>query len=838
MVTNDQFLKTIFGENQPFAHVTSFRDDPTNIESSARGRCWGGGYYRNTLILENSNQYFTISIFNPDETGKARRRKNLFMATYVIVADDVREKLDIEQVKRLPIPTYKLETSPGSEQWGWVLSQPCTDRNMVENLLDGLVEKGLSPSGKDPGMKGVTRYVRLPEGVNTKASNLVNGLPAPCKMVEWSPWNKVSTEQLAQPFGVDLYAQRRETRTDGASEIDDHPLVNIPDVIRIKEIRSAGRYDITCPWISEHTNQADDGAAVFTNNDGSIGFKCHHGACEQRTGKDLMQYIEEHEPGFNERLNKWKVLREFGEPEQQKPVLDFMGPPQIQPTTTPGVSDLLSKLKSTPINNPEAIKLAYGILNMVDTMDHGTRLGYWDEIRDYMHWSKQDLNVILEQQRKEWYKKSEGDFYKDFIYVSEQNQFYNPDKRLWLSAEAFQNAHAHIDEQARTEALLTGKVKKVDRFDYAPGMPLTYSETGVDFVNGWKGDVEKGIPGSVSKWLNHFDTLGWSKEKDHILKWMAFTLLKPEYKINHILLLGGGEGNGKDFLLYPLTRAMGRDCTVIEGNELLRDFNDYILTTKYLHVNETELGNHRDAKAITTKLKPLASSPPYQIRVNPKGIRPIMVRNVVNVSMTSNSAMPLKLSGDSRRYYAVWTDVTVRDENGQITPDWEKYWHDNWEWVRDQEGWKACVHYLMNHVDISDFNPGSVPVVTEFVKDIQQASEDPVVTVIKEFISERLSYFQADLLTVKDIHAALKTIAVNNISIELKSIPNPHTVGKIMKQNGIGKQLRGWKGGVDVRLWAIRNSKLYENMKGSDLFNEYHRAMGIVKSGSNLSVAG
>lgn len=841
-MTNDQFLKTIFGDNQPFAHVTSFHDDPTNIDNDARGRCWGGGYYRNTLILENSNQYFTISIFNPDETGKARRRKNLFMATYVIVADDVREKLDIEQVKRLPVPTYKLETSAGSEQWGWVLDYPCTDRNMVENLLDGLVEKGLSPSGKDPGMKGVTRYVRLPEGVNTKALKLVNGLPVKCRMIEWSPWNKVSIENLAEPFGVDLHAQRRETRTDGASEIDDHPLVNIPDVIRIKDIRSAGRYDITCPWITDHTNEADDGAAVFTNNDGSIGFKCHHGSCEHRTGKDLMEYIEEHEPGFNDRLNKWKVFRDFGEP--VKPVLDFMGTYPVNSQVIPApeqptISDLLSKLKSTPLTDPEAIRTAYLILQSVDSMDHGTRLNYWDEIRDHMQWSKQDLNIIIEQQRKQWYRKSEQDedFYKEFVYVAEQNQFYNPSKRMWLTAEAFQNTHAHIDEQARTEALFTGKVTKVDRFDYLPGMPLTYSERGVDYVNGWKGDIEEGTPGSVSKWLNHFDTLGWSKEKNHILQWMAFTLLKPEHKINHILLLGGGEGNGKDFLLYPLIRAMGDDCAPIDGNEFLRDFNDYILGTKYLHVNEIELGNHRDAKTVTAKLKPLASCPPYHLRVNPKGIRPIKVRNIVNVSMTSNSAMPLRLSGDSRRYYAVWTDLTIRDHDGQVTPEWKKYFHDCWDWIRDKEGWKACIHYLRNHVDISDFNPGAVPTVTDFIKDIQEASEDPVVTVIKEFIDERLSYFQSDILTVKDIHSALKTIAVNNIAVDLKSIPNPNTVGKIMKQAGLGKHVRAWDSTNNLRLWIIRNHKLYDNMKGSELFNEYHRVMGIVKSASNLSVA-
>ena len=83
--------------------------------------------------------------------------------------DDVKEKLNLEEVNRLPAPSW-VETSKGSEQWGYILTEPCTERHQVENLLDGLVANGLAPDGRDPGMKGVTRYVRLPDGYNTKSN--------------------------------------------------------------------------------------------------------------------------------------------------------------------------------------------------------------------------------------------------------------------------------------------------------------------------------------------------------------------------------------------------------------------------------------------------------------------------------------------------------------------------------------------------------------------------------------------------------------------------------------------------------------------------------------------
>ena len=118
MVSSQEFITALFGDDAPFCHVTGFADDPSNIEgSSNRARCWAGNHNYLTSLSPNENNYFTISTFYlAFEGDKARRRKVDFRQTHVIVADDVREKLPVDQVNKLPIPSWKLETSPGSEQ--------------------------------------------------------------------------------------------------------------------------------------------------------------------------------------------------------------------------------------------------------------------------------------------------------------------------------------------------------------------------------------------------------------------------------------------------------------------------------------------------------------------------------------------------------------------------------------------------------------------------------------------------------------------------------------------------------------------------------------------------
>src|SRR5690554_8094377 len=111
-VSNEEFLKALFGEEWEKAHVTAFEDDPMAIESDRRGLCWAGGKAGERLarFRGEENQYFCISLFTPDEHGKARRRKALFDACFVVVADDVKEKLPED--RRSEEHTSELQSRP------------------------------------------------------------------------------------------------------------------------------------------------------------------------------------------------------------------------------------------------------------------------------------------------------------------------------------------------------------------------------------------------------------------------------------------------------------------------------------------------------------------------------------------------------------------------------------------------------------------------------------------------------------------------------------------------------------------------------------------------------
>lgn len=852
MLTNNEFLTAVFGEDAPFAHVTGFRFDPGAIPDDQHLIAWRGDWASRYSLQPDTNQYFCISIFNPDEKGIARRRKALFLRTRCIVLDDVREKLPLDQVQRLPPPSWILETSRGSEQWGYILAEPCHERHRVENLLDGLVAQGLAPDGRDPGMKGVTRYVRLPGGINNKASRLIDGQPWKCRMLLWEPSHKVTLEALAAPFAVDLDAQRREGRVDGAAAVPDHPILQVPDIIHIKEVRSDGRFDITCPWVDEHTGGIDNGAAVFTNDDGSLGFKCHHGACEHRTTRDLIRRVDALVPGWGEAFAMWRTVREFKgiveQPQQQVPAPP---PPSIeQPmvgaqgegaaeeiTFASMISDLARMIPGSTKQRDTADLLLRQIDDLPSEID---KIHHHKAICDAMGWTKTEFKSVIKALRDQWARdakdRQELTFYNRYLYVGSVDKFYDTLTGNFMSVTGFGNALCHKDPDVTKEALM-GRCEKVDQVDFAPGMPLVFTEGGVVYGNLWiAGRARLGVQGDASPWLNHFDVIGWSEHKEHILKWMAYTLLHPERKINHMLILGGYEGSGKDFLITPLIRAMenayGR---VIHGDTLLSNFNDYLIATKLLVVNETDTADKTAGDSIANTLKPLAAAPPNTLQVNQKNVTPFPVRNIVNVILTTNSTLPIKLKGTSRRMYACWSDLVIRDDSGDVTQEWRDYWAWMWDWMNNG-GWEYCVWYLRNCVDVSQFNPGEPPEVTNFQRDMQDASKSPGVQTIEALVRNRVAAFSIDLISSQDAAAVIKAAPMTGHDAHVYVDPStvsPARVQRWLRDAGCHSVNVTTDDGV-VKLWSLRNHHQYRNMSADQVGLVYENQKSVAETGKPL----
>jgi hypothetical protein len=307
-IGNREFLEALFAEALPgaFTIVCSFPGDPYEADRTAWfGRPWAPGQQLPSHF-DKGNTYLTVSTFEPDPlTGELRRRKANFVAMHAVMIDDIGTKVHREKV--LLEPSAMIETSPGNFQAYLFLRQEdgsTRDQALCERLIERMVAAGLTGDRKDPGMKGVTRYGRLPVGINGKGKYVVQlGRAPPTRCVLFEPARQFTIAEIAGAWRLDLTPLR--------------PRAPVIPITQARAVRTAGRFSallktfelmdmyrgrigngpwhaIRCPWVHTHTEEVESGTAVAdpsADNNHSGGFRCHHGHCDARTMADVWRWV-------------------------------------------------------------------------------------------------------------------------------------------------------------------------------------------------------------------------------------------------------------------------------------------------------------------------------------------------------------------------------------------------------------------------------------------------------------------------------------------------------------------------------------------------------------------
>ena len=312
-VSNHEFLESIFCQASELIGTVclpvcvSFNHSP----ATARPADWYGFAWDKVNEPKdiNCNSYFSISAFHPDEHGKYRRKKSQFVGQFVIALDDVvAQPVDGKTKAQIPwsqiklAPSWVLETSEGNFQVGSILTEPITDKQTADALSKAIIRKGLS----DPGAGGPsTRLMRLPYASNTKTEP-----PFCCRMRLWEPERRYGLQQFMEAYDISLSEVKKakaplpakaktvQCSYDGNAVWKPKPSINIV----VESLRSRGlikseiepwKYDITCPWTDEHTDQVDSGACYWEpDEEHPIGsFKCQHAHCQERNISDLLEVL-------------------------------------------------------------------------------------------------------------------------------------------------------------------------------------------------------------------------------------------------------------------------------------------------------------------------------------------------------------------------------------------------------------------------------------------------------------------------------------------------------------------------------------------------------------------
>jgi hypothetical protein len=292
-VTNDDFIVGIFGE-------ISAAERP--LVCVKQGNPEEGGWPPKAWPFDtrqvNANWYCLPALYQPDESGAYRAQKKLAVSVHAIMLDDIGTKIDQERLSGSS-PSWSIETSPGNFQYGYIFCEPITDIQIVEELKQQLINAGLCDSGATG---AAARWMRMPVAINGRPKY---GDPSPrCRLAQWNPRLKFTIDKLYEKLSLSRVSsktssqkQNPECTTEANEQTSVDGLVVVSALKEkglYKKPLGSGKHDITCPWVAQHTDAVDNGAAYFEPSDQfpTGGFRCHHSHGHLFNIHQLKEFLE------------------------------------------------------------------------------------------------------------------------------------------------------------------------------------------------------------------------------------------------------------------------------------------------------------------------------------------------------------------------------------------------------------------------------------------------------------------------------------------------------------------------------------------------------------------
>jgi len=547
-------------------------------------------------------------------------------------------------------PTWIIETSPGSFQWGYAFSEQPTKGEYCA-AITAIAKSGYT----DPGATNAVRNCRLPGSVNLKPGR--DNFQA--RLVKFQKGLEYTLPEICQALGVTpdeadtakaISIKLRDTGEDSVLQwLNDQNLV-------LSSINAEGWLGVVCPNHAEHT----DGQVEARYNPLNRAFCCYHGHCDHLTSAAFLDWVCDN------------------------------GGPQVMPGLRDDVlAKEMARLRDLLPHNDMFKDDANKRIVEVERKQAGRveRTGWFER---FAYILTDDAYFDLETRTE----LTRAAFNAVFRHIECQSTH---GKGRRIEAATWFDEH----RQEVGGLLLKG-------LTYAAGEePLVYNKDGDVYGNRWMNARPVPGNGDVSKWLAHCERLVPDPdEREHIFDAMAFKVQNPNIKINHAILHGGDEGCGKDTMWAPFIWSICgpnyKNRGLIDCDNLTSQWG-YAMESEVLILNELREPEARERRALANKLKPIIAAPPETLPINRKGLHPYDMVNRLFVLAFTNDPVPISLPSQDRRWFCVWSRSPRMQPNEARAI---------WDWYK-AGGFEAIAGWMMRR-DVSKFNPAATPMETEF----------------------------------------------------------------------------------------------------------------------------
>lgn len=412
------------------------------------------------------------------------------------------------------------------------------------------------------------------------------------------------------------------------------------------------------------------------------------------------------------------------------------------------------------------------------------------------------------------------EMYERYIWVQRIEQAFDRQTREMLTQLQFNVRNNHLGAPTSKHHAWgqwlahPTKLKRTTSLTYRPGLGEIVEEGEGPCVNTYRAPdalpADAVTDDDIAPWLELVAFLLPDPiERETALNWLSAVVQRPNEKPNWHLVLGStGFGMGKDLMLEPVRRAIGRsNAASIQPEQLLGAWTDWYESKRLIVVAEMQSFGKRE---LETKLRPYLAAPPNYISINRKHMNTYEVPNIAAFIFLTNKPDALPISQGDRRYFVTWNDGLPRSE---------EYYRDLVAWL-ENGGCDKAAAWLMSR-DIAAFNfKGRAP-QTEAKSSMQGLTLSALESWIRDGIEDESGVFATDLVEIGDVLARMPKAIAWNGATERRMAQHIKECGGMQVGRGrLGRDLPA-TGRDRGRLYAVRRRELYVHMDWQKLVEQF-----------------
>jgi hypothetical protein len=234
------------------------------------------------------------------------------------------------------------------------------------------------------------------------------------------------------------------------------------------------------------------------------------------------------------------------------------------------------------------------------------------------------------------------------------------------------------------------------------------TRSGIQYINTYIDRGTSGVSGDYSMFTDLLSKLFVNADDTELLlkimKWIIVNRGNPKKRLGFCPMIVGIEGNGKTTIVNILKRAIGRDYFIApQASDLDGQFNGFLHNKLLCNFDELKVAQ---CNTIGERLKPWITGEDIAIRkMNTDTFNAV---NVTSFVITTNNVNALMQNKGNTRFCNFMTqhqDGEMDEFNALFGGEEAKhdYYEKLYKWL-DNGGYEICIDFILNSVDISDFN--------------------------------------------------------------------------------------------------------------------------------------